>query len=150
MALRAIDVAAVILGFVRQRRMTIVGRRPGIGFVAGITLQRGTEVIRVLSCCYDPVVTRRAASQYLRVVDGYDRRESIGGMAVLTHVRRLRVPRVLAGCIIAIVAAEAIARDIYVIEICRYPGHRTVAIVAVIATRNVVGCLAGRSDTIVT
>ena len=45
--------------------------------------------------------------------------------------------RVLAGRVGAVVAADAIARDIHMIEIRRDPRNRCVAVVAVIAARYV-------------
>jgi len=42
--------------------------------------------------------------------------------------------RVFADCVRAVVAAETVARNVHVIEICGQPGDRAVAVVAVIAT----------------
>ena len=48
-AFRTLQVAAVILRLVRQRRMTVICRCPGIGGMAHVALQRRAEVIRVLT-----------------------------------------------------------------------------------------------------
>ena len=39
-------------------------------------------------------------------------------MAVLTNVARLQMGQSLAGCLDTIVAADAISRNVYMIEIC--------------------------------
>lgn len=48
-AFRTLQVATVILRLVRQRRMTVICRCPGIGGMAHVALQRRAEVIRVLT-----------------------------------------------------------------------------------------------------
>lgn len=70
-------------------------------------------------------------------------------MAVLTHVTRLHVGRVLACSVGTVMAAEAIARDVDVIEIRRQPGDRGMTIIAIVATRNVRRVLARGCDAIV-
>ena len=57
---------------------------------------------------------------------------------------------VFAGRFRAVVTADAITRDIGVIEIRRYPGHRRVAIVAIVTAGNVGRVFAGRNGAIVT
>ena len=51
--------------------------------------------------------------------------------------------RILAGRIRAVVAADAISRDVHVVEVRRYPGDCRVAVIAVLAARNVRRVLAG-------
>lgn len=63
-------------------------------------------------------------------------------MAVLADVGRRDMRRVFAGRVGAIVAANAIARDVGVIKICREPGDRCMAIVAVVAACDVCRVLA--------
>ena len=57
-------------------------------------------------------------------------------MAVLADVARRHVRRPLARCVDAVVTAEAVARDIRMIEGGRYPAIRGVAVVAGIGTRD--------------
>lgn len=52
--------------------------------------------------------------------------------------------RVLACGLSAVVATDAVVRDVHVIEVGRYPGKRCMAVIAVVATRNVRRVLAGR------
>ncbi|RLA28688.1 MAG: hypothetical protein DRQ63_02920 [Gammaproteobacteria bacterium] len=51
------QVAAVVLGFIRQGGVTIIGRCPGVRHVARVAVFRSTEVIRVLSGRNNAVVT---------------------------------------------------------------------------------------------
>ena len=55
----------------------------------------------------------------------------------------LDVQRPLARGVSAVVAAEAVVHDVGVVEIRRHPGHRRVAIVAVVATGDVRRMFAG-------
>ena len=64
-------------------------------------------------------------------------------MAVLADIGRRDVGRALAGCVGAVVAADAVARDVHVIEIGREPGDGRVAVVAIIAARDMSRVLAG-------
>ena len=58
--------------------------------------------------------------------------------------------RVLAGRVGAVVAADAVARDIHVIEVGREPGDGCMAVVAVVAARDVRRVLARGSVAVVT
>lgn len=64
-------------------------------------------------------------------------------MAILADISRRDVRGVLAGRIHAIVTIDAIARDVQMIKISRYPGSRRVAIVAVVTAADVAYVLAG-------
>ena len=57
--------------------------------------------------------------------------------------------RILADGIGTVVAARAIARDIDVIKVSRYPRHSDVAVVAGVAARDVCRVLAGRNVAVV-
>ena len=70
-------------------------------------------------------------------------------MAVLTDICRIYVRRMFASGIHAIVAAEAISRDIGVVENRRRPEGARVAIVALVARNNMAGRLPGSLDTVV-
>ncbi len=69
MTLGALQVAAMVLRFVRQCHMAIVSRRPCVGDMAGIAFLDGAEVIRVRTDRVNPVVTRRTGTQHLVVID---------------------------------------------------------------------------------
>lgn len=67
------------------------------------------------------VVASGAGTHHLGVVYDINRRKNDVVMAVLTDFRRLDMRGILADCISSVVAAEAISRDIDVIEIGRSP-----------------------------
>ena len=71
-------------------------------------------------------------------------------MAVLADIGRRDVGRALAGCLGAIVAADAVARNIRMIEVSWNPGHGRVAVIAIIAARDVSRVLAGRRVAVMT
>ena len=58
-------------------------------------------------------------------------------MAVLADIGRRDVGRMLAGCVGAVVAADAVARNIRMIEVSWNPGHGRVAVIAIVAARDV-------------
>ena len=57
MALGALQVAAMILRFVCQSRVPIIGWRPRVRYVADITLNAGVKVTGILTRCRHAVVT---------------------------------------------------------------------------------------------
>lgn len=71
-------------------------------------------------------------------------------MAVLADVAGLYVCRGLARGLGSVVAAEAIARDIDVIEVRGHPTGCRMAVIAVVATGDMRGILAGRGCTVMT
>ncbi len=64
-------------------------------------------------------------------------------MTVLTNIRRQCMLRVLAGRNRTIVATDTISRDVGMIESCRKPGNRCMAVIAIIATSDVIYALSG-------
>ena len=96
----------------------------------------------ILSCRNDAVVARAASADYLGVVHRVSRNPDIGVMAVLANFRCQNMRRVLAGRFDAVVATCAIAGDTYVVEIRRYPAGCRMAIIAVIAARDMCWMLA--------
>ena len=150
MAVGARQVAAMVLGFVGQRHMTIVRRCPRAGDVAGIAFLDGTEVIRVWAGRFNTIVTGRTGTQYLVVIDGDYRCPGRAAVTIFTNTRRLYVLRSLSGRNRAIVAAYAIARGICVIEVRRRPGDGRMAIVAIAATCDMRRMLAGSDDAVMT
>jgi len=92
------------------------------------------DVRRLLAHGHGSVMARAAHTQDLRVVDGVRRRPGHVVMAGLAKVGRFQVSQwVLARRADAVVAADAIAGDVYVVEIGRNPARGRVAVVAVIA-----------------
>jgi len=115
--LGALEVAAVILRLIRQRRMAIIRGRPCIRRVAHVAGYRSVEVTRVLTRRRHAVVTVRTRAEHLGMIDGKYRREHIRRVAVFTDVRRLHMRRVFTGGVCAVMAAKAISGNVHVIEI---------------------------------
>lgn len=83
------------------------------------------------------------------MIDGHHGRKYVCRVAVLADVCCERMCRILASCICAVVATEAIARDVDMIEIRGQPGNRAMAIVTIVAARNMRRVLARRRNAIV-
>lgn len=100
--------------------------------------------------CSKTVMTGAATAQYLCVINRIGWRPRITIVAILTDVTRLHMRQVLARGIQTVVAANAIARNVQVIE-CRWsPCNCRVAVIASIAAGKVRRVLAGRDYAIVT
>jgi hypothetical protein len=69
-------------------------------------------------------------------------------VAIFADVGRLRVCRVFAGCVRAVMAVDAIACDGCMVEECRQPTGRRMAVVAGIAAGDMRRSLADRSDAV--
>ena len=82
------------------------------------------------------------------MIDRNCRRPHIAVVAVLADIRRLYVCQVLAGGVYAVVAAEAVARNIHVIECRRPPGNRRMTVIAGIVTGDVCRVFAGCGDAV--
>ena len=85
----ASQVSAVILRLVRQARMAVVGRCPGIRAVAQAAVLRCVEVARIRPCCERTVVARRTGSKNLVVINIRYRCPHVAAVAVLANIRRL-------------------------------------------------------------
>lgn len=83
------------------------------------------------------------------MINSHYRREDVRRVAVLANIRGLDVGGVFAGCVGSVVAADTIACNVHVIEIRRQPGDGAVAVVTIVATRNMGLVLAGRRHAIV-
>ena len=68
----AIEISAVVLRFVGQTDVTIVGRRPGIGDMANVAVLHRIEMRRVLTGCKDTIVARRTRTKNLIMIGGHD------------------------------------------------------------------------------
>jgi len=150
MALGAIEVASMVKRLVDQTEMQIGMRKPRIGHVADIAFLIRNEVPVVLAGCCIAVMAGRARTQDLCMVHVDRRRPDSRGVTVLTHVRTENVCRVFTSRVGAVMAADAIARDINMIEVSREPRDRRMAIVTIVTARDVRRVLAGRYVAIVT
>lgn len=86
MAIGTIEIAAMILRFVGQTGVTVIGRRPGIWTVAQLTSLAGVEVARIHTARCRAVVTRCARAQNLIVVNRNDRCPNGGAVAVFADI----------------------------------------------------------------
>jgi len=105
---------------------------------------------RILADSRDTVMAGATRSQDLRVIDNEGRCPYIRRVAILTNDRRRDMCRALTGRLHAIVAADAITRDIDVVEIGGQPSGRRMAVVTIVAARNMGRVLAGSNNAIVT
>ena len=77
------------------------------------------DMRRVLAGSDDTVMAGAAGPDHLAVIDSHHGHENVGAVAIFTDIGRLNVCQVLARCIRAVMAANAVAGNIYVVEICR-------------------------------
>ena len=98
----------------------------------------------------DAVMTRAAGAQDLRVIDANRRCPGGFAVAILADISRLNMRWRLACRGRAVMAADTVVEDIAVIEYCRKPRDRIVAVIALVGGRHVSWCLAGGLDTVVT
>ena len=110
--------------------------------MAVITVAAALNMRRRFACSGKTIVTGAAGADHLRVIDGENRREHIRRVAVLADIRRRYVPRVFADAVGAVMAANAVARNISVIERCWSPRNRRVTVVAGIGAVEMCGVLA--------
>ena len=145
--IRAVVTADAVAG---DRCVIEVRRYPGHGRMAVVAVVTTRDVCRILARRNRAVVTREASADYLCVVDDISRLPHDVVMAILTHVGRKNMRRSLASRIDAVVTTDAIAHDVDVIEVRGNPGGRRMAIVAVVATRDVSRVLTGCGRIVVT
>lgn len=126
-----------------------VRRQPADCRMAILAVVTAVDMIRALAGRDDAVVAGSAGSKDLRVVDGIDRYPDIRCVAVFADVAGLYMGLRLARRVGTVVAAEAISRDVDVIEIRRQPACCRMAVVAVVAAGNVCRVFAGRGEAIV-
>ena len=135
---------------VRDVGVVKVGRYPGIRCMTIVAVIAARYVRRILTFGRDPIVAGEAGADHLCVIHHVGRRKGHVVVAVLTDIGRIDMRRVLAHCFDAVVAAHAVVRDVGVVKVGRCPRDGRVAIVAVIATRNVGRVLAGRGTAVMT
>jgi len=91
---------------------------------------------RILACRDEAIMAGAASADYLGVVHSESWNPDVGIMAVFANIRCQNVRRVLASRFDAVVAAYAIAGDADVIEIRRQPTDCRMAVIAIIAARD--------------
>jgi len=126
-----------------------VRRHPARGRMAIIAAIAARQKRHGLAGCIHAVVAGTAAAKYLCMINGIGRNELHRVMAVLTHISGLHVAAAFAGCVGTVMAGNAIARDVVVIEVCRHPARRKMAVGAIVAAGNVVWRFAGRDTAVV-
>ena len=144
MAFRTLEVAAVIERLISQTGVVEVRRCPTIRGMALATIYRRTEMTRVHSSRISAIVTGRTGAQNLVVVDRVCWYEYRGVVAVFADIGRKHVSRSFAGGVTTIVATGAIIRDVGMVKVRRSPGDGRVAVIAIVATRDVRRVLADR------
>jgi len=76
---------------------------------------------RVLAGRGQAVMAAAATAQHLCMINAIGWRKRDRVMTVLTDIGRLNMRRILAGRVGTVVATRAIARDVDVVEVGRYP-----------------------------
>lgn len=126
-----------------------IRRTPGVAGVAVITGIAAFDMCRMLAAGCNPIVAGIAGTDHLQVIDREHGDPDVCVVAVFADVAGLDVIRRLALRFRAVVTAEAVARDIHVIEIGRRPACGRVAVVAGIAAGYMRRILAGRYEAVV-
>jgi len=127
-----------------------IRRYPGDRSVAVIASDATGDVADVFArSCYS-IMAGAAGTKHLCVIDQIHGRPEIDAVAILANGRRLNVRCILTSRVDTVMAAGAVTGDIDVIEICRQPGHGRMAVVAIVATGEVVEVLTGCRDTVMT
>ncbi len=149
-AFRALKIAAVIERLIRQTGVAEIGWSPCVGAMTQTAVLCGVEMPGILAGRGSAIVAGRARAEDLIVVHRGDGFPDISVMAVLANIGCLYVQRSLARRVSAVVTANAIVDDIHVIEVRRHPGDARVAVVAVVAARNMGRVLAGGDRAVMT
>ena len=148
---RGISAVVAAEAVVHDIGMIEVRRSPGDRRMAVIAVIAAGYMGRVFAGCRAAIVTGAASTDNLRMVDGVSRHPHIRRMAVFADVARLHMCcRILARGVGTVVAAEAVARDVDVIEVRGQPASSRMTVVAVGAAGDVVQVFSGCRDTIMT
>jgi hypothetical protein len=83
------------------------------------------------------------------VVHVRHRRPHVRAVAVLANIRCLYVHRTLASRISTVVTTNAVVHDIGMVEVRRHPGHGRMAVIAIVAARNMSRVFANGRNAIV-
>ena len=128
--------------------MIKIRRYPGIGCVAVITLGGGRQVINILACSRDAIVTTRTGAHHLKVIYR-DRRNPCGVVvAVLADVGRTDMVETLAGRGHAVVTGATGFSGRGMIKARRQPGIGRVTVITLCGGRQVLNILTFGSDTV--
>lgn len=144
-----LDAVVTAHAVARDIDMVEVGRRPAGRRVAIVAVVAARNVCRVFANCRNAIMTGTAGAEYLGVVHRESRLEADGIVTVFTHIGGLYVHRALARSRYAVVAADAVVNDPVVVEYGRNPGCRIVAVIALIARRDMGRRFAGRLHSVV-
>ena len=117
--------------------------------MAAVALHRRTEVTGIFARRVYAVMAGRAGAKYLGMINIEYGRPCRGRVTVFAHIGSQGMLRVLASRDRAVVATETIARDVGVVVVGWQPGDRGMAVVAVIAARDMCRVLARSNDAIV-
>ena len=90
--------------------------------MAVVTVVTTGDVRRIFACRHDAIVTAGAGPQDLRVIDCNCRNPDIRCVTIFADVAGIDMRRVFARCLDTVVAINAVAGNVYVIEIGRQPG----------------------------
>lgn len=127
-----------ISGHPSSRRMTVVA-----GVAAG-------DVRCCFASCYGPVMTAATVTDDLCMVHGVRRQPADHAMTILADAGRLNMCRVFPRGISAVVTARAIAGDIDVVKVRRYPAHAGMTVVTGFTACYMRRRFAGRDVAVVT
>ena len=89
--------------------------------MAVIAVGTARDMRGILARCGNPVVTGTAFAQYLCVINSESRCPNIRVVAILADICCLHMREILAGRLDAVVAADAVTRNIHMIEVGRQP-----------------------------
>ncbi len=104
--------------------------------MAVVAIIAAGDMRRVLACRNNAVVAGAASADYLSVIHCESWNPDVGIMAVFANIRCQNVRWVLAGRFDAVVTACAIAGDADVIEIRGQPTGCRMAVIAIVAARD--------------
>ena len=101
-----------------------IGRRPGTGGVAGLTIVAAQNMAAMFSCGCRTVMTTETGALYLVMIYPGNRDPTIGGVTVRTTVTAGYMPCIFTLCRDAVVACETATGNLGVINSrCRHPSR---------------------------
>jgi len=125
-----------------------VCRQPARSRVTVVAVVATGDVRRVLAGGRDTVVTGTAGAQYLCVIDRKDGRPDVRRMAIFTDIACLQVRRTFSGRFDTVMAADAVARNVDVVEVGGQPAGCRVTVIAVGAAGDMRRVFAGGRDAV--
>ena len=117
--------------------MVEIRRNPRRGRMAVVAVVAAREVRQIFAGRDSAVMAGEAGAEYLDVINRVGRCPDYAVVAVLADVGRIGVVGVLAGRIGTVMAADAGAGDTGMVEVRRDPRRGCMAVVAVVAARDV-------------